>query len=496
MSARSLWNKAALPGIVLLAVVARLYGIATESLWLDEATSLMLARMSLSELITWTAQDIHPPLFYILLHYWIALGESEAVLRGLSTLAGAINVWAVYALGRALFDRRTGLYAALLLALNPFHIWYSQETRMYAWLAAWMSLSLLLALRAWRGNGWLTWVGYVATTAAALYTHYYAVFVILIENLYLAYAFLRREIDRRTLWAWIASQVAVFLLFLPWLPTFLFPITTGGGGWVTLGYGRPSVAMLQHTVVLYMIGQARAMVPSLLRRAGYVLFAGACAGALLLRGAHVRDEQPSGAFGSAREATAFCLGYLALPIGLAWLESQVFKPMFSSRYMLPFLTPFVLLVAWGLRKVPSRLIQALILLGLVGVMAVGIVAQVRMPDKPDWRTWSAKIVAEAQPGDLILFIPGWHAKPFDYYARGAVPYYEEVPVPVEHDLTLPSVEGAIKGYKRVWLVWETDHYTDPDGMVYGYLREHLRPISEARMPLLGRIFLFENTMNP
>lgn len=67
---------------------------------------------------------------------------------------------------------------------------------------------------------------------------------------------------------------------------------------------------------------------------------------------------------------------------------------------------------------------------------------------------------------------------------------------MERDLTLPSVEGAIKGYKRIWLVWETGHYTDPDGMVYGYLREHLRLVSEARMPLLGRIFLFENTMNP
>jgi uncharacterized membrane protein len=154
-------SRLALAGVVALAVVARLYGIASESLWLDETTSLMLARMDLAALTRWTSLDLHPPLYYVLLHYWVALwdsllgstlAESELVLRGLSALAGVLNVLVLYALGRLLFGRGMGLLAALLLALSPYHIYYSQEVRMYAWLALWVSLSVLLALLAWRGE--------------------------------------------------------------------------------------------------------------------------------------------------------------------------------------------------------------------------------------------------------------------------------------------------------------------------------------------------------
>jgi mannosyltransferase len=492
----------ALVGILLLSLAARLYGIATESIWLDEATSLMLARMSVPALVQWTASDIHPPLYYILLHYWILLGQSEAALRGLSALAGVLNVWVIYGLGRTLFDRRTGLYAALLLALAPYHIWYAQEARMYAWVTTFASTSLLLALLAWRRGCWWVWGAYVLVTTAALYTHYYAVFGILIENLFFLYLWMRRRVHARLFWAWVASQVAVFVLFLPWFPIFLLPITVGGGGWVAIGLGRPSLSVLAQTAVLYMVGTGRALYPALLRRAGYLLFVGAFLFGLLPQGFGARLLRrrlaPQGDVAPQRydenEAAAFCLVYLVLPLGLAWSASQVFKPMFSIRYMLPFMIPFILLVARGIRNLPWRALQAIALAALVVVMGFGIVAQVKLTDKPDWRTWSAQVIARSQPGDIVLFMPGWHARAFDYYAHGALPLYSDVPVPVDQYLEqMPTaVDKAIAGHPRVWLIWETNHYTDAKGAVYSYLSRRCRQVSEMRMPLVGRIILFEN----
>jgi len=265
------FGSVALFGAVALGLALRVYGIVTESIWLDEATSLMLARMDVGSLVQWTAVDIHPPFYYLLLHYWIMLGESDFMVRALSALIGVLNIVVIYYLGRTWFDERTGLIAALLLAMAPFHIWYSQETRMYALLTLLVSSSILLAIKFWRNCRWITWVGYVLVTIAALYTHYYALFGLLLANLIFLYLVVRRRVDRRLFLAWAGAQVALLFLFSPWIP-ILLPLFGGGGGWITLGVGRPSITTLAHTAILYMIGTAHATYPTLLRHLSYLLF--------------------------------------------------------------------------------------------------------------------------------------------------------------------------------------------------------------------------------
>lgn len=512
--APALWSNprfeyAALLGVGLLALALRLYGIAAESLWLDEATSLMLARMSIPTLVEWTALDIHPPLYYILLHFWIALGESEAIIRGLSLLAGMLNVLVIYDLGRTLFDGRTGLLSAILLALAPFHIWYSQEARMYAWITLLVSSSILLAIKAWRGRHWIRWAGYVLVTTAALYTHYYAVFAILLENLFFLYLLALRRVDRMFFWRWAAAQVAIFVLFLPWFPTFLLPITVGGGGWITLGMGRPSVAVLAQTAVLYMVGIGREAYPALVRRLGYLLFVGLFVLGLWPRPTRkptpnssqpvVNGEKPSGTLYNETEAIGFCLAYLVLPLGIAWVSSQIFKPMYSARYMLPFLIPFLLLVARGIRGVPWAVVRGILLIILLAVMGLGVFSQAEMMDKPDWRGLAARLIENSQEGDLILFMPGWQAKPFDYYAQGRLSLCSDIPIPIDQyrEEALAAVKEAIGVHPRIWFVWEAEHYTDSDSLVYGYLRDRCPQISEVPLPLETaapqmRVILFEN----
>ena len=151
---------------------------------------------------------------------------------------------------------------------------------MYTWVTLLVSTSVLLALRAWMGRRWLTWLGYIVVTTAALYTHYYAVFGILLENLFLALspAAARahsleepREPGPSCGNGW-APRLPCSCYICPGFPLFcsLSPWAVAGG-WLWARASRRSRRWRQ-TVVLYMVGTGRALYPALLRRPGYLLF--------------------------------------------------------------------------------------------------------------------------------------------------------------------------------------------------------------------------------
>jgi len=240
---------------LLLAIVAlggflRFYQIGSKGLWLDEAFSVWLGWRPLGEMLSWLVRiDQHPPLYYILLHLWMALGDDVATVRALSALLGTLTIPVVYLLGRRLADEheKVGLLVALILAVSPFHVRFAQETRMYTLLTLNVSLALYALVylltdprsaetglgqqfldlwQVWRAaraaereagsdaagyerdfretTDWvsaptrrrwlplqaigtdLAWLGYIVFTAAALLTHNTAVFFPIAVNIFVA----------------------------------------------------------------------------------------------------------------------------------------------------------------------------------------------------------------------------------------------------------------------------------------------------------------------
>ena len=140
--------------ILLLALGLRLYRLDGQSLWYDEGTSVVLAGRDVAAIVQGAAADIHPPLYYVLLHFWARLfGSSEVAVRLLSAIAGLGVVGAVYLLGRRLFDQQVALVAALLAALSPFLVYYSQEARMYILAALLGAVSTYLMVLIVRRDG-------------------------------------------------------------------------------------------------------------------------------------------------------------------------------------------------------------------------------------------------------------------------------------------------------------------------------------------------------
>ena len=224
--------------ITLLALGLRLFGLDAQSLWYDEAFSVYLARMGLGEITARTAADIQPPLYYYLLHGWIRLlGDSERALRGLSLLFGVLTVPLMYAVAWQLFARLPGTYrrlagllAALLVAVSPLHVWYGQEARMYTLLTFLCLLSSYLLLMVIpmtiRGeNRWGTlalWAAYTLANIAALYTHYFAVFILGFQGLYLFLVWWEGGLrPARLILGGLASLLVAALAFVPWLPNLV-----------------------------------------------------------------------------------------------------------------------------------------------------------------------------------------------------------------------------------------------------------------------------------
>ena len=100
----------ALLAIVLIGLFLRVYQLGTQSIWYDEAFSISLSKMSLSQMVQATAADVHPPFYYLILHYLVALfGTSAVAVRLLSVLFGVLAIPMIYVVGRQLFNKEAGL---------------------------------------------------------------------------------------------------------------------------------------------------------------------------------------------------------------------------------------------------------------------------------------------------------------------------------------------------------------------------------------------------
>ena len=230
--------------VVGLGAGLRLYRIGAQPLWVDEAWSLRFAHRSLAQLWSWSKliDPGNPPLYYSLLHGWLVFGDSEASLRLLSALFGVLTIPLVYALGRTIRDHRLGIVSALLFAISPFQVWYSQEARGYALLtfgatSAMVGVAYLLRHPERSGNvrdaGW-AWLAYVVGTAVALLAHNTAVFLPIAANvLMLSWWWMHGRTPRGFLQTWLLAQLAVLLLWGSWLPGFLKEVVHGGSySWI------------------------------------------------------------------------------------------------------------------------------------------------------------------------------------------------------------------------------------------------------------------------
>ncbi|MEE8392270.1 MAG: glycosyltransferase family 39 protein [Anaerolineae bacterium] len=497
--------------VIVIGAILRVFQIGTKCLWLDEAFSVWMGWQPVGEMLDWLVRiDQHPPLYYLLLHLWMVLGDDAATVRTLSALLGTLTIPVIYLLGRRLADDRVGLLAALILSVSPFHVRFAQEARMYTLLTLNASLALYALLRlltdphagkvkfgqqfvsfwgAWRAGGDraprrlpslqtietdLAWLGYIVFTTATLLGHNTAVFFPIATNIFvLGLLLVRSRIPNPELLRnWLLAQVSVLLLWSPWLVSFVSQsVRVYHEFWIS--------APTWETVV-GVIGAFLSDFLPLPSSVAWVVW-GLYTGLMLLGLIHFRYRPAH---------IALLLVVFLTPFVGEWLVS-LRRPIFYSRTLIWASIPLYLLLAAGmcqLRRWPFVLTAVLLVLTVNGLSLQEYYVHF---EKEQWDDAAAFVAGRVEPDDLILFNATWVQIPFDFYFRSYNLSVAEHGVPVDMfdrgilepkmaESDLPHLRTLIRDHERVWLVYSHNWYTDPKGLIPRALDEELDMLDRRR----------------
>ena len=454
--------------ILLLAAAARFHRLGAQSLWVDEGIAYAHSLRSLPELIPLLQRNVHTPAYFALLGLWEdAAGASELSLRILSAFFSIISAAWAYALGKRLFHPIAGLMAAAFVALNSFSVYYAQEARMYAMLAAVAGGSMWLYVGLRRGRS-LTGAAIALglLNGLGLYTHLAYSLVILAQAAMALLWLLNRQ--WRPLLAYVCAGLFSLVLFLPWLPTAISQV-----------FAQPNLAA--------------AASPSAVLRVltGWLTFGSAYEFKASGMDAAVYLVLFLGLIGPKRRP-------MLLPVIWTLVSILVYLHLELTTRYIRFLLPAQLAVAlwmgrglwvlWAYRvrvghpwlsfipKAAAAVISAAFLL----TMANGLDVLYRHPDfqRDDIRGLARQIEESLRPGDAILVSAAGLTEALGYYYKADAPLYG-LPTSADDDQTRRQVLDIIDAHGRIYAVFYGAEEQDPNGVIESTLNRHAYEIHEV-----------------
>jgi mannosyltransferase len=413
-------TQAVVLGLMLADFLLGLNHLGSKSLWLDEAVAISHATSGLHHLwLTVSGQDPNMGLYYVLLDGWIrAVGTGAGAVRLLSVLAATATVPLVVALGARLFGELAGLLAGLLFVLNAFLLQYAQTARGYTLVAGLVVASCYCFVVELEQPSRASAVGLVVTSALAIYAHYFAAFVLLVE-VGTVLALKRREALTRR---WLVIAAAVLVACVPEARAASAAGTTGIS-WIP----TPSAA---------------APVNFLSTLSGGVLLAIGLGGLACYAGFLALRNAPGTA--DTRWQTGFVAALLLVPILVSFALSFI-TPIFYPRYLIVTLPALVLIAAAGLVRLPSRGLAAAVALAIAGLSAHALADWYAQPPREDNRGVAKYLVQHTQPGDGYITFPRYAATPLLYY-------FARISARGPERVTIGALREGVVKPRRIWLV--------------------------------------------
>ena len=452
-----------LGAIVVIGLFLRFFELARNPLWLDEATTNFLAiQPDLVSVVNAAAGDHHAPLHFVTIWFIKFIGSSEFLLRLPSALAGTLTIIAVFFIAKELYDEDAGLIAAALLAVSPFHIYYSQEARMYGMVVLFVSLAVWMFLRAGRTGKLTDWLLFGGVCTLAFYTHFYSAFIIV--ALVAAYFILRfREFfpqktggRKDTGFLKIPHDLKNFacglaisaLLVLPLLGSFISQsgyFVSNSFNWGLEWSAIPSMEFY----VFSDYSEILAILFFCLMLAGFAL---------------IGKRQPG-------KMLALAVIFF-VPVLISMYISSIIP--FNPRYLLYLIVLFLPLVALPLAWASGKFRPDYGTIGIVTfiilISAVPLAPYYTGPlQKTDWRTFSKNLVQATEPGDTIVPLPSYMYTPLVYYYNNATDgtFFRSFPLNATGFKSLDNTSGSV-----YFVVTNDINAADPTGYSVQYLKDH------------------------
>src|SRR3990167_1478082 len=449
--------------ILTAGLILRLFRL-NQSLWLDEAINVTFVKnLDLKSLIfEYSMGDFHPPLYHIFMRGWILLfGSSEIAIRLPSVILGLATVYVTYLIARKLFEEKTALISATLIATSPLHIYYSQEARMYMLAAFFTSLSVYFFVSIIKKEMFLYWIGFTVSTALMLYSDYLPYFILPIYAGYLL--IFKKNIQKSVKRTFLPAFILVFVLVLPWFLVFPKQLAAGlsavsmSPAWANV-VGSSSLKDLLLVYVKFVIGRIshdNNLIYALLFAPAGTIFAFL----LLLSPFRMNSRR------------FFLWLWLLIPTLGAFVIS-FFIPVFAYFRLIFVLPAFYLLISSSINLVNwpkfNRFLLALVL--AVNLVSLGIYFSNTKFQRENWKSAVAYIHAISGNDSVVLFEASDPFSPFAYYNKDRVKAYgalesftsnkEEVAV---------KVDNLTQNAKKIFLFQYLSQITDPNGFVFSEL---------------------------
>lgn len=441
-------------GLILVAgFLLRLYKLSSQSIWLDEAYSIYHSRQNFIHVISF--KDLSPPLYYVLLHFWIKLtGTSAFSVRLLSVFFGTATVFIIYLLSAHIFNKKVGMYAALLVSFSPLHIYFSQEARTYSLFFALTLLSMYFYSKLNKVTSKWIITGYLISTVFLIYSHLYALLIILVQNLH--QVTVNRFKLTKEAKAWVLIQFVVFIFYIPRIIQLPGIISDNFHSWIS----RPSFLQL-----IYMI---------------YNLFAGTVFSfygltLMLICSLLVLRYK----FGN----NIFFPLWILIPLLVPFIYSLLFTPIFIPKYTYFISLPLYLIASHSLFKLKAE-IRPILISAMIILSIAALLVQQNKTTKDPWNKAAEYIQTSDQKTDKVIIIASYEILPFSYYfdqgcfhskdlyacsyKKGIYPVdsLQEVKKLDEKKFWLIVSRGAYNGETQKVLNYISDNYIETESREY------------------------------
>lgn len=425
------------------------YLLIGNSLRLDEAQSLWQTSHSILGTLKVVAQDVHVPLYHLILHFWqFYFGQSVETARLLSLIFFIATIPVVYLIARRILSVNWSLLVVVLFSFSPFMNWYANEARMYTLLVFMSTLSQYFFLKVIQHKGKKGWLGYSLTAMVGVYSHYFFAFNLLAQGIY--FLLNRESFARGTLKKFIALAIGLGVILSPWLIYF---VSLGSASNTTPNLASPSTVDFFNAFSQFSFGFQTDAVNTILVSTWPILVVVS----LLAVKSGQKVTNPVG----------YMLSAGLIPITLAFVLSFVLTPFFVSRYMVSCVAPLIIIFVWFISNYGqyfSKLVTSLLVV-VLGLASMQQYASSATPVKEEYRAAAELISRSARSQDVVVLSAPFTIYPFDYYYDGpakisTLPIWNRTtpgPVPAFDANKLPAEADQIKkNHQYVYLLLSYD----------------------------------------
>ena len=387
--------------ILLLGTFLRLFHLCVESFWLDETYTATLIQQSANSIITITASDVHPPLFYLLLHFFsMIFGTTEFSMRLPSAIFGIASLFIMWKVGKLLFSKNLALLSTFFLAISPLHIQYSQEARansllLLSVLASYYFLFLLQNEKKTKHA-----ILYFIATSLTIWTHNLGIIYIGIQVLWIGLEAIFQKEESFPWKKWGAALGLVAISYAPWISIIIYQIQSVGSGSYWLGF-----AVWQNFVNSFI-----SFTSSIL---GFILII-----PLIVYVSFIKRKDKN---------FRIALSWGVFTPLIIWTISTFLIPVFLTRNIIPSLPAFVLLAALGLTVFRYKPLNVALISIFTVSCIINLYSYYTVVQKDQWREVAAYLEQNLTMEDQVYFEESYGKTGLDWYLEDSA--YQSIDTP-------------------------------------------------------------------